>query len=243
MNDDVWDERAAARYDEDSAGMYTPDVLGPAVDFLADLAPGGRVLEFAIGTGRVAIPLHERGLTVAGVDASTSMLEVLRAKPAATGIAVTVGDMTTTTVPGEFDLVYVVYNSISCLLTQAEQVACFRNAARHLRPGGRFVVELWVPDLRRFPPGAVAQPFHLSEHHVGFDTYDLLAQRVVSHHFWVDGDRSGTFRSPHRYVWPSELDLMGQLAGLDLTERWADWTRTEFTEDSPSHVSVWTRPA
>jgi SAM-dependent methyltransferase len=241
---EVWDERAAATYDEHSTEMYAPEVLGPTVDFLADLAPAGRALEFAIGTGRVALPLSERGLTVAGIELSPAMADVLRAKPGADRINLTIGDMASAAVgsPGGFDLVYVVYNSISNLLTQVEQVACFRNAARHLRPGGRFVVELWVPDLQRLPPGAIAQPFHVSERRVGLDTYDLLHQRVVSHHYWVEDGQAGSFRSTHRYIWPSELDLMGELAGLRLIGRWADWTHAEFTEESRSHVSVWVKP-
>ena len=249
MTADIWDERTAAGYDEASAAMYAPEVLTPAVDFLAGLAPGGRALEFAIGTGRVAIPLAGRGLTVAGIESSEPMARVLRAKPAAAAIEVTLGDMatagavTTGAAPSGFDLVYVVYNSISNLLTQAGQVACFRNAARHLRPGGHFVVELWIPDLRRLPPGALAQPFHLSEHRAGLDTYDLLNQRVVSHHYSAAEDRPGVFRSQHRYIWPSELDLMGELAGLRPAGRWADWSRAALTGDSGSHVSVWVKPA
>jgi SAM-dependent methyltransferase len=239
VTDEVWNESTAAAYDEVSADMYAPEVLGPTVDFLAGLAPGGRALEFAVGTGRVAIPLRERGLTVAGIELSKPMADVMRAKPGADGIDVVIGDMTTATAPGEFDLVYVVFNSISNLLTQAQQVACFRNAARHLRPGGRFVVELWVPDLQRFPPGAIAQPFYLTEDRVGMDTYDLVNQRVVSHHFRVGESNPGVSRSSHRFIWPSELDLMGELAGLRLIERWADWTRTPFTAESRSHVSVW----
>lgn len=239
MTSEVWDERTAASYDEHAAEMYAPEVLGPTVDFLADLASGGRALEFAIGTGRVAIPLRARGVTVVGVELSPAMVAVLRNKPGADAIHVAIGDMTTTTVPGEFDLVYVVYNSISNVLTQAEQVACFRNAARHLRPAGRFVVELWVPDLRRLPPGAIAQPFHLSDERVSLDTYDVVRQQVVSHHYWVEGGKADVARSTHRYIWPSELDLMAELAGLRLVERWADWRRAEFTEDSRSHVSVW----
>lgn len=240
---DVWDERDAAHYDEGAAEMFAPGVLGPTVDFLAGLAPGGRALEFAVGTGRVAIPLRERGLSVAGIELSVPMAQAMRAKPAAAGIDVVVGDMASATVggPGQFDLVYVVYNSISNVLVQAEQVAVFRNAARHLRPGGRFVVELWIPDLRRLPPGALGQPFHLSEDYVALDTYDLLHQQVVSHHYRVGEGRSGVFRSRHRFIWPSELDLMGELAGMRLAERWADWKRAEFTADSRSHVSVWVK--
>lgn len=243
VSSEVWDAQVAASYDEHAAEMYAPEVLGPTVDFLADLAPAGRALEFAIGTGRVALPLCERGLTVAGIELSEAMADVLRAKPGADRVQVTIGDMARATAPApsEFDLVYVVYNSISNLLSQAEQVACFRNAARHLRRGGRFVVELWVPDLQRLPPGAIAQPFHVSEQRASLDTYDLLRQQVVSHHYWVEGGNAGVFRSTHRYIWPSELDLMGELAGLSLIGRWADWRRTEFTAESRSHVSAWVK--
>ena len=223
--------------------MYAPEVLQPVVDFLAGLAPGGRALEFAIGTGRVALPLSARGLAVSGIDSSEPMVGVLRGKPGSRGIEVVIGDMATVAVPGVFDLVYVVYNAITCLLTQAEQVACFRNAARHLRPGGHFVVEVWVPDLQRLPPGETAQPSYVGEDRIIFDTYDLARQHVVSHHYWIEDGSADVFHSPHRFVWPSELDLMGQLAGLDLLDRWADWKRSAFTAQSRSHVSVWGKPS
>jgi SAM-dependent methyltransferase len=235
-----WDEQAT-RYDADSADMYAPDILGPAVGFLAALAPGGRALEFAIGTGRIALPLREHGIAVSGVDSSAGMLAALRAKPGADGIDAVLGDMATDRVPGTFDLVYLVYNTITNLLTQAEQVACFRNAARHLRPGGHFVIEVFVPDLRRLPIGATAQAFRIEDQRIGFDTYDLLRQGLVSHHYWLAEGQA--FHSRHRYVWPSEVDLMAELAGLRLRERWADWSRAEFTAESPSHVSVWELPA
>ncbi len=151
--------------------------------------------------------------------------------------------MSTATVPGEFALVYLVFNTITNLLTQDEQVECFRNAARHLRPGGRFVVEVFVPDLQRLPPGETARPFSIGEHHLGFDTYDLVGQQLVPHHYRVrDGD-CGVFRSRHRYAWPSQLDLMARIAGLVLRERWADWSQAPFTAQSTSHVSVWQKPA
>ncbi len=222
--------------------MFAPEVLDPAVDFLAALAPGGRALEFAIGTGRVALPLSDRGVTVAGIDTSEAMINQLRAKPGADRVEVVLGDMSAGTVDGRFDLVYLVYNTITNLLTQSAQVACFRNAARHLRPGGRFVIEVFVPDLRGFPPGAIAQAFRIEDERVGFDTYDLLNQGLVSHHYTVAGGRGSVFHSHHRFVWPSELDLMGELAGLTLVERWADWTKAPFTADSKGHVSVWRKP-
>ena len=181
----MWDERVASGYDHDARnaeGMWAPDVLDPAVDFLAALAPGGRALEFAVGTGRVALALSDRGVTVAGIDTSEAMLGVLRDKPGADRIEVVLGDMSTGTVDGQFDLVYLVYNTISNLLTQRAQVDCFRNAARHLRPGGRFVIELFVPNLRGLPPGALGQVFTIADERVGIDTYDLLNQGLVSHH-------------------------------------------------------------
>lgn len=238
----IWDEHVAAAYDHASADMYAPEVLEPTVEFLAALAPGGRALEFAIGTGRVALPLSSRRLAVAGIDSSAAMVAVLRGKPGGDRIETVVGDMARETVPGTFDLVYLVYNTITNLLTQREQVACFRNAARHLRPGGRFVIEVFVPDLPRLPPGALAQVFRVAEDGVSFDTFDLARQRLVSHHFTIKDGAASVFRSPHRYVWPSELDLMGELAGLRLLERWADWRRAAFTAESGSHVSVWEKP-
>ena len=202
--------------------MFAPDVLEPAVDFLAGLAGRGPALEFAIGTGRVAVPLAERGVAVSGIELSRPMADQLLAKRG--DIPVVVGDMATTTVPGEFSLVYVVWNSIGNLRTQAEQVECFRNAARHLVPGGRFVVELGVPGIRRFPPGQSAVPFHVGEHHVGFDTYDMTTQQGTSHHYHRADDGTVTYvASNFRYIWPAECDLMAELAGLEFESRSADW--------------------
>jgi SAM-dependent methyltransferase len=232
----------AAHYDEDSADMFHPAVLGPTVDLLAALAGGGPALELAVGTGRVALPLSRRGVPVRGIELSEDMVEQLRRKAGSDDVAVTLGDMATTRVAGTFRLVYLVYNTISNLLTQDEQVECFRNAAAHLEPGGCFVIELNVPELQRLPPGETARPFHISEHHLGFDTFDLVNQRLVSHHFTIHGDTVERGQSPHRYVWPSELDLMARLAGLRLRERWSDWSRSPFTADSRGHVSVWEKP-
>jgi SAM-dependent methyltransferase len=231
----------AASYDRESADMYDPGALEPAVDFLADAAKQGAILEFAIGTGRVALPLSQRGFAVSGIDISSDMLDQLRRKPGSESIVTVLGDFTTTTVPGTFALVYLVYNTIGNVTTQAEQVACFRNAARHLAPGGRFVIELWVPDLRRFPPGLPAVPFTITPSHIGFDEMDTATQFGVSRHFFIDGDRVTRFDTPYRYVWPSELDLMAQLAGLTLEERWGDWDRSPFTSESRKHISVWSR--
>jgi SAM-dependent methyltransferase len=241
--DEIWNAATAESYDTPGVGMFAPDVLGPTTDLLAELAGDGRALEFAIGTGRVAIPLAERGVSVAGIELSRPMVERLRTKADEEAIPVVVGDMTTGRAPGEFSLVYLVYNTISNLLTQAEQVACFRNAARHLGPGGRFVIELWVPELRKLPPGRDATVWHREPGYIGLDTYDVLAQQIVSHHFrFGDGTEAKLFRSPHRYIWPAELDLMGQLAGFELEARSADWSGAEFTADSRSHVSVYRLP-
>ena len=238
----IWGEEAAHHYDERSAEMFAPELLDRTVEFLADLAGAGRALEFAIGTGRVAVPLAARGVPVVGIELSEPMAAQLRAKVDAETIPVVIGDMATSTAPGTFTLVYLVFNTISNLLTQDEQVACFRNAARHLEPGGRFVVELWVPPLRRLPPGQLAAPFDVSERHVGLDTYDLVTQRCTSHHFWNDEGVVTRSASEHRFIWPSECDLMARLAGLELEQRVAGWDGSPFTDDSPGHVSVWRRP-
>ncbi len=243
QDNDVWDNEAAESYDTPGTGMFSPGVLRPAVECLAKLAGDGPVLEFAIGTGRVAIPLMERGIPVSGIELSAPMVAQLRKKADEASIPVVLGDMTTAVAPGRYALVYLVFNTISNLLTQAEQVACFRNATRHLMPGGRFVVELWVPDLRRLPPTQEAVVWQTEPGYIGLDTYDVLRQHVVSHHFkFGEGREAQVFRSPHRYIWPAELDLMAQLAGFDLESRHADWLGSEFTAESRSHVSVYRLP-
>ncbi len=235
--------RVAEGYDAASPEMYVPALLEATADFLAVEARGGSALEFGIGTGRVALPLSARGVQVHGIDISDDMINQLRRKPGADAIATTIGDFSDTVVAGDFSLVYVVYNSISNLLEQSEWVHTFRNAARHLGSGGRFVMELWVPDLRRFPPGAAALPFDVSDRHLGFDTLDIASQRGVSHHYFFNGDRVELLHGAFRYAWPAELDLMAQIGGMTLRERWADWDRSPFTSDSPKHISVWERPA
>lgn len=242
--DELWDARAAAAYDTPGTGMFAPEVIEPAVERLAALAEGGRALELAVGTGRVAIPLAERGVPVTGIELSAPMIERLREKVDEKALPVVQGDMATTRADGEFSLVYLVFNTIANLLTQGAQVACFRNAAAHLRPGGRFVVELWVPDLRGASRSAPAQAFAVEDGYVGLDVIDTAEQRVVSHHFSFDQDpadrrRATIGRTPHRYIWPSELDLMARLAGLELESRHADWTGGAFTAESGSHVSVY----
>ncbi len=240
VSSDLWDERTAAVYDEECAEMFAPEKVGCTVDFLAQLAGSGSALEFAIGTGRIGIPLAERGIAVAGIELAPAMAARLREKVSEEKLSVVVGDMATTTVPGEFGLVYLVWNSIANLRTQAEQVACFRNAASHLAPGGRFVIELFVPPLRRLPPGQVAVPFDVSEAHTGLDTFDPVTQECSSHHYTRQPD--GTVRygvGNFRYIWPAECDLMAQLAGMELETRVADWDGSPFSADSEKHVSVW----
>jgi len=240
---DLWDEETALRYDDTSAEMFAPDVLDPAVDFLAGLAGAGPALEFAIGTGRVAVPLAARGIAVSGIELSQPMVDQLRRKASAEELPVVVGDMATATVAGSFSLVYIVFNSIGNLRTQDEQVQCFQNAARHLAPGGRFVVELWVPSIRRFPPGQSAVPFELTDRHVGLDTFDMVTQQGTSHHYYRERDGSTRYGySNFRYIWPAECDLMARLAGMSLERRVAGWDGAPFTSDSESHVSVWRKP-
>lgn len=239
---EVWDEQTASTYEADSAEMFAPDVLDPAVDRLEALAAGGPVLELAVGTGRVAVPLLERGVAVTGIELSTAMVGQLRRRVDEERLPVVVGDMATTVVPGAgaFALVYLVWNTISNLRTQAEQVQCFRNAAHHLRPGGRFVVELGVPQVQRLLPGSPAVPVRLDEDHLVFDTFDLATQESASHHYHRDPDGSVRHGVGHfRYIWPAECDLMAQLAGLEPESRTADWVGTPFDASSRSHVSVW----
>jgi SAM-dependent methyltransferase len=239
MHSEVWTADEAATYDADAAEMFQPEALGPVVDFLAKLASGRRVLEFASGSGRVALPLTECGVEVAGIELSQPMIDVMRAKPGSDRISVVCGDMANTRVDGAFGLVYLVFNTITNLLTQDAQVLCFENAAAHLEPGGCFVVETFVPALQRLPFGEHLVPFDVSEDHIGIDEYDVANQALVSHHVSVRPD--GTTRSSgrFRYAWPAEYDLMARIAGMRLRERWADWHRSPFTNTSTSHVSVW----
>jgi SAM-dependent methyltransferase len=235
-----FDEWAASRYRTLWPELFAPAVVDPAVRFLADLAAGGPVLEFGVGTGRIALPLSRTGLTVHGIELSPAMAAELGAQPGGSDIRVHIGDFATATVPGgPFALVVLVRNTITNLTTQDEQVEAFGNAAAHLAPGGYFVIENYVPELRRLPPGETTHVFTHTPTHLGYEEYDVAAQIAVSHHHWTIDGRTWTFSSPHRYVWPAELDLMARLAGLGLRERWAGWDRAPFTSESRSHVSVW----
>ena len=242
-DDGYFDERVAARYDESSAEMFSAAAIDPTVDFLTDLAGDGPALEFAVGTGRIALPLAQRGVPVHGIDMSKAMVARMRSKPGGEDIGVTIGDFSMTTVEGPFTLVYLVFNTISNLTTQAAQVACFRNAAAHLQPGGCFVIEVGVPGLRLLPPGETIHAFTVTEDRWGFDEYDIANQRMTSHHFEIVDGRAERFAVPFRYAFPAEYDLMAELAGMRLRERWAGWDREPFTSESRSHVSVWEKPA
>jgi SAM-dependent methyltransferase len=243
QDDGYFDERVAARYDESEADMFNPAVIDPVVDFLAELAAGGRALELGIGTGRIALPLAQRGVPVHGIELSKAMAARLRAKPGGEDIGVTIGDFATTTVDGTFSVAYLVFNTIMNLTTQAAQVACFRNVAAHLEPGGCFVIEVGVPALRRLPPGETIHAFHVSETRWGLDEFDVANQGLTSHHFEIVDGKLERVSIPFRYAWPAELDLMAELAGMTLRERWSGGKREPFTSESEKHVSVWEKPA
>jgi len=241
-DDGYFDERVAARYDESAVDMFDPAVVDPVIDLLVEIAGSGRALELGIGTGRIALPLAQRGVPVHGIELSQAMVARLRAKPGGEDIGVTIGDFATTNVEGSFSVAYLVANTIMNLTTQAAQVACFRNVAAHLEPSGCFVIEVIVPALQRLPPGETFYVFDWGETHWGIEEYDVANQGSISHHFRVVDGKIELRSIPFRYVWPAELDLMAQLAGMELRERWATWKREPFTSDSRKHVSVWEKP-
>jgi SAM-dependent methyltransferase len=236
--DGYFDATIAARYDADHNGADP----SAAVEVLSDLAGDAPALEFAIGTGRVALSLAACGVEVHGIELSQAMVARMRAKPGGQDIPVTIGDMATTQVEGAFGLVFLVFNTINNLTTQAAQVACFQNAARHLRPGGHFVIEVQVPPIQRLPEGERLLAFARDDAHMCIDEIDVVSQSFSSHHVWTEAGEIRRLSIPMRYVWPSELDLMAQLAGLELAHRWADWHKTPFVATSRAHVSVWRKP-
>jgi SAM-dependent methyltransferase len=240
--DDYFPERVAATYD-DSSEVFGPGAADAVADVLAELAGGGRALELGIGTGRIALPLARRGVLVHGIDLSRAMVARLRAKPGSEDIGVTIGDFATTRVDGSFSLAYLVFNTIMNLTTQEAQVACFRTAAAHLEPGGCFVIEVRVPELRRLPPGQNVLPWHVSPARWVAYSYDVATQAMHGHYVEFTDGRGEYSSMPFRYVWPAELDLMAQLAGMRLRDRWQGWTREPFTSESGQHVSVWEKPA
>jgi SAM-dependent methyltransferase len=234
-----FDERVAARYETYWPELFQPEAIDPVVSFLADLAGDGGALELGIGTGRLALPLSRRGVRVHGIELSPAMVARLRAQPGADAIGITIGDFAATTVSGTFRLAYLVRNTVTNLTSQDEQAECFRTVAAQLEPGGCFVIENYIPQLQRLPPGETTRVFTATPSHLGFEQYDLAAQIAVSHHWWLIDGQLETFSSPHRYLWPSELDLMAKIAGMTLRERWSGWKREPFTSDSTMHISVW----
>jgi SAM-dependent methyltransferase len=241
MRADYFGEDVASRYDADEAVMFDPAEIDPAVDLLAELADGG-ALELGIGTGRLGLPLAARGVEVHGIDLSQAMVTRLRAKPGGERIPVAIGDFATTRVGRTFSLVYLVFNTIMNLTELDDQVGCFANAAAHLEPGGCFVIEVGIPQLRRLPPGERIRAFEVTDQRLGFDEFDTASQGLISHHYRLSADGLEVFSTPFRCVWPSELDLMARLAGLRLRERWADWDRSPFTSESSKHISAWEKP-
>lgn len=239
MGSIIWDREQARVYDRIFRAKFEPSVLGPMVDLLAAEAGGGPALEFAAGTGRVALALSARGIAVHGIELSPPMAEEMLGKPGAGAVPVTIGDMTSARVPGTFRLVFLVANTIMNVTTQDDQVAVFANAAAHLEPGGCFVVEVIVPQLRRVPPGETGRVIALDPDHVGIETFDDPAGQIAwsRHWFEVDG-KLHRHAAPYLYVWPPELDLMGRLTGFRLRDRWAGWDRAPFTADSASQVAV-----
>jgi SAM-dependent methyltransferase len=239
MGSITWGRDVAEIYDATYSAHFDPSVLEPTVELLAQLAGGGPALEFAVGTGRVALPLSARGIAVYGIELSPHMVEQLSAKPGSEAVPVIVGDMTNTAVPGRFKLVYLVANTIMNVTTQQDQVAVFANAAAHLEPGGRFVVEVIVPQLRRVPPGEVGRVFTFHADHIGIETFDDLVGQIAWSHHWIEVEgRLIRHSAPYRYVWPSELDLMARIAGFRLRDRWAGWNQAPFVSDSTSQVAV-----
>ena len=236
-------EDVASHYDQFPEPMVDGTPVEEAVKVLAELAGGGRALELAIGTGRVAMPLRALGVDVAGIELSRAMVRRLRAKPGGDAVPVEIGDMTSIRAPGSFGLVYLVFNTIQNVTTQTGQVAVFRNAAAHLAPGGRFLIECMVPELRKLPIGSTTVVFDMSDDHIGVDEYDVADQKLVSHHFSKVDGKFDYSSGPFRYVWPAELDLMAEMAGLRLADRWAGWDRSPFEHESRMFVSVWEKPA
>lgn len=243
MAQTYFDERVAARYETYWPELFEPAAIDPVVSFLADLAGDGGALELGVGTGRLAVPLSRRGVRVHGIELSPAMVARLRAQPGSDAIGITIGDFATTKVNGMFHLAYLVRNTITNLTSQDEQAECFRTVAAQLEPGGCFVIENYIPQLQRLPPGETTRVFTATPAHLGFEQYDIAAQIAVSHHWWLIDGQWEALSSPHRYLWPSELDLMAKIAGMTLRERWSSWQREPFTGDSTMHISVWEKSA
>lgn len=236
----TYGDRIADVYDELYEDLF--DVEG-TVSFLAELAGDGRVLELAIGTGRIAVPLTERGVSVEGIDASQAMVAKLRDRAGGADIAVTRGDFADVAVDAEFSLVYLVFNTLFALTNQERQIQCFENVARHLIDGGYFVVEAFVPDMTRFDQHqrVAVDEVRVDEVRLEMIRHDPVAQRSYSQHVFISEAGTKLYPVSIRYCWPSELDLMARLVGLTLHERWGGWRREPFTSESKSHVSVYVK--
>lgn len=241
--EDYFDEWIAERCERLWPDIFDPAVVAPAVEVLAEMVGDGAALELGIGTGRLALPLSRQGVRVSGIELSPAMVAKLRAQRGGEAIDVVLGDLATTRVDGAFRVVYVVRNTIMNVTTQDAQVETFANAAAHLEPGGFFVVEVVVPPWQRLAPGETFLVFEMSPTHIGVDEIDVVTQNSRSHHYWFIDGESKRFSPPFRYVWPAELDLMARLAGMTLHQRWSDWEREPFTNQSHSHISVWQKAA
>jgi Methyltransferase domain len=242
MPETPFDDWIAERYEVLWPELFDPAVVDPTVDFLAQLAGAGPALELGIGTGRIALPLSRRGVRVPGIELSPAMVAQLGRRDGAAAIDVTVDDFAITRPGATFRLVYLLRNTITNLTSQEQQIQTFHNVAAQLQPGGCFVIENYIPELRRLPPGETTHLFTATPTHVGYEEYDVATQIAIYHHYWVIDGRLEMMRSPHRYVWPSELDLMAQLAGMTFRERWSSWNHEPFTKESRSHISVWELP-
>lgn len=237
-------------YDIDTYGESIADVYDEwyatyderMIDVLSQLARGGQALELGIGTGRVALPLHERGVEVHGIDASESMLAKLKAKPYGTEIPISVGDFSKVEVEGQFDLIYIVFNTIFALLTQEDQVTCFCNVAAHLKSDGVFLLTAFIPDNKRLEARQELRVTNLERHetHLDASMFDLVSQQITANHIVLTENGMRSYPVRLRYAWPAELDLMARLAGLTLKERWSNWDRTHFDSNSTRHISLYT---
>jgi len=241
MGQSGFDEWIAQRYELLWPELFDEELIAATVGILHELAGSNAALEFGVGTGRIAVPLSRTGVRVRGIELSPAMAARLRAQPGGSAVDVTVGDFARMKVGTDFGLVYLLRNTITNLTTQDAQTDAFRNAAAHLRPGGYFLIENYVPALRLLPPGQRTRVFTTTDTHLGFETYDVAEQIAVSHHYWTIDGEVRTFSSTHRYAWPSELDLMATIAGMARRGRWAGWRREPFTEHSSGHVTVWQR--
>ena len=231
-------DKIANDYDEDIYPLNTREFVLPTVDILEKLSPGKDVLEFAVGTGRIAIPLSKRGFQLWGMDDSKKMLEVLSKKEGNQNVHIVYGDMSKTKLDKQFDMVYLIFNGITYLLDLEKQVDCFQNAANHLKPGGIFVIETFIPRIDQIVKDDIA-PYALEEEYLGFDKYDRINQIVTSYQYNLASKDTESYQTKHRYLWPSELELMGKLTGFELLHKWENWEEEPLTSTSEDCIMVW----